>query len=67
MIINSETLGYSFWKDQNGTLMSSPLFADGTADDENSLAVEDWQALDELSIEQSDMLDNIIKIFYQFS
>ena len=67
MIINSEILSYAFWEDQNGVLMSSPLFADGTADDENSLAVEDWQALDELSIEQSDMLDNIIKIFYQFS
>ena len=67
MVINSEILSYAFWEDQNGVLMSSPLFADGTADDENSLAVEDWQALDELSIEQSDMLDNIIKIFYQFS
>tara|TARA_B100000902_G_scaffold337432_1_gene338335 strand:- start:97 stop:300 length:204 start_codon:yes stop_codon:yes gene_type:complete len=67
MIINSETLGYSFWKDQNGTLMSSPLFLDGTSDDENSLAVEDWQCLGELSIEQSNTLDNIIKIFYQFS
>tara|TARA_B100000427_G_scaffold275523_1_gene244102 strand:+ start:2047 stop:2250 length:204 start_codon:yes stop_codon:yes gene_type:complete len=66
MVINSETLGYSFWKDQNGTLMSSPLFLDGTSDDENSLAVEDWQCLGELSIEQSNCLDDIIKIFYQF-
>ena len=47
--------------------MSSPLFIDGTTDDENSLAVEDWQCLGELSIEQSNTLDNIIKIFYQFS
>ena len=67
MIINSETLGYSFWKGQNGVLMSSPLFIDGTTDDENSLAGEDWQCLGELSIEQSNTLDNIIKIFYQFS
>ncbi len=63
MIINSEILSYAFWEDQNGVLMSSPLFADGTADDENSLAVEDWQAMDELSIIQHEELDRIISIF----
>ena len=63
MVIHSEILSYAFWKDQNGVLQSSPLFADGTADDENSLAVEDWQALDELSIIQHQELDRIIKIF----
>ena len=63
MVIHSEILSYAFWKDQNGVLQSSPLFADGTADDENSLAVEDWQALDELSIIQHEELDRIISIF----
>ena len=63
MVINSEILSYAFWEDQNGVLMSSPLFADGTADDENSLAVEDWQAMDELSIIQHEELDRIISIF----
>ena len=63
MIINSVILGYAFWKDQNDVLMSSPLFEDGTADDENSLAVEDWQALDELSTIQHIELDRIIKRF----
>ena len=63
MVINSETLGYSFWKDQNGVLMSSPLFIDGTTDDENSLAVEDWQCMNELSIIQHEELDRIISIF----
>lgn len=63
MVIHSEILSYAFWKDQNGVLQSSPLFADGTADDENSLAVEDWQAMDELSIIQHQELDRIIKIF----
>ena len=63
MIINSVILGYAFWKDQNDVLMSSPLFEDGTADDENSLAVEDWQALDELSTIQHVELDRIIKRF----
>ena len=63
MVIHSEILSYAFWKDQNGVLQSSPLFADGTADDENSLAVEDWQAMDELSIIQHEELDRIIKIF----
>ena len=62
MVIHSEILSYAFWKDQNGVLQSSPLFADGTADDENSLAVEDWQAMDELSIIQHQELDRIIKI-----
>ena len=63
MIINSVILGYAFWKDQNDVLMSSPLFEDGTADDENSLAVEDWQAMDELSTIQHIELDRIIKRF----
>tara|TARA_B000000609_G_scaffold112767_1_gene87330 strand:+ start:173 stop:367 length:195 start_codon:yes stop_codon:yes gene_type:complete len=63
MIINSVILGYAFWKDQNDVLMSSPLFEDGTADDENSLAVEDWQAMDELSNIQHVELDRIIKRF----
>ena len=63
MIINSVILGYAFWKDQNDVLMSSPLFEDGTADDENSLAVEDWQAMDELSNIQHIELDRIIKRF----
>ena len=63
MIINSVILGYAFWKDQNDVLMSSPLFEDGTADDENSLAVEDWQAMDELSTIQHVELDRIIKRF----
>jgi len=63
MIINSDILAYSFWKDQNGVLQSSPLFIDGTADDENSLAVEDWQCMGELSEAQHEELDKIIKIF----
>ena len=63
MVIHSEILSYAFWKDQNGVLQSSPLFADGTADDENSLAVEDWQAMDELSNIQHVELDRIIKRF----
>ena len=52
MVIHSEILSYAFWEDQNGVFMSSPLFIDGTTDDENSLAVEDWQCMNELSIIQ---------------
>ena len=63
MIIHSEILTYAFWKDQNGVLQSSPLFIDGTTDDENSLAVEDWQCMNELSIIQHEELDKIISIF----
>jgi len=63
MIINSEILAHAFWQDQNGTLQSAPLFIDGTSDDENSLAVEDWQAMGELSEAQHTELDKIISIF----
>ena len=63
MVIHSEILSYAFWEDQNGVLMSSPLFIDGTTDDENSLAVEDWQCMNELSIIQHEELDKIISIF----
>ncbi len=63
MIIHSEILACAFWKDQNEDLCSAPLFVDGTVDDDNMLYVEDWQAMDEMSIEQHEELDKIIKIF----
>lgn len=58
-MIRSKTLGYTFWND-DGLIMSSASFKDGTYDLQNQIPVCEWDSLEDYGREQLTELLTII-------